>query len=37
MFWLSRKKLSGSYAFPTWGGISPFANVHPVRSLAATG
>jgi len=24
-------------AFPTWGGISPFADVHPVRSLAATG
>jgi len=23
-------------AFATWGGISPFANVHPVR-LAATG
>jgi DNA-binding HxlR family transcriptional regulator len=24
-------------AFPTWGGISPFANVHPVGSLAAVG
>jgi hypothetical protein len=24
-------------AFPTWGGISPFAKIQPVRSMAAVG